>query len=179
MCCLNCGEVISAAFPGAQKPTRNHPHAVTIPGAVDGYLTLLERFGRWGIDRVIAPAQRYAADGFPAWWLEPTQYVRDNDALRPAPPGSDPLELCSKGTLEQLLDGATEVQCGVLSEEASLELLLRAGGCEELLEDPPDAAREAVEICGRLLVRWAQTQDTVTQLCRWLRLWSTYPSRRP
>ena len=30
-------DAISAAFPGAQKPTRNHPHAVTIPGAVDGY----------------------------------------------------------------------------------------------------------------------------------------------
>ena len=55
---------------------------------------------------------------------------------------------------------AAEVQCGVLSEEASLELLLRAGGCEELLDDPPDAAREAVEICGRLLVHPARTHDT-------------------
>lgn len=80
-------DTISAAFPGAQKPTRNHPHAVTIPGAVDGYLTLLERFGRWGIDRVIAPAQRYAAEGFPVYdrvrsdWRREVGLIRqDSDA---------------------------------------------------------------------------------------------------
>ena len=37
-----------------------------------------------------------------------------------------------------------------MSTEASLELLLRAGGCEELLGSPPAAALEAVELCGRL-----------------------------
>ena len=52
--------------------------------------------------------------------------------------------------IRSLLDGAAEVQCGTLSMEASLELLLRAGGCEHLLEAPPPAAREAVELCGRL-----------------------------
>lgn len=49
-----------------------------------------------------------------------------------------------------LLDGAAEVQCSVLSVEASLELLLRAGGCAHLLETPPPTALEAVELCGRL-----------------------------
>ena len=67
--------------------------------------------------------------------------------------------------MRALLDGADEVSCSLLSKEASLELLLRAGGCEELLDDPPDAAREAVEICGRLLVHRAQTHDTVSRLC--------------
>lgn len=53
--------------------------------------------------------------------------------------------------MRSLLEGATEVQCGVLSLEASLELMLRAGGCDEqLLEKPPPAATEAVELCGRL-----------------------------
>ena len=42
--------------------------------------------------------------------------------------------------VRSLLDGAVEVQCGVLGKEASLELLLRAGGCPELLDAPPDAA---------------------------------------
>ena len=52
--------------------------------------------------------------------------------------------------VRSLLDGAIEVQCGVLDKQASLELLLRAGGCEHVLDDPPSAAFEAVELCGRL-----------------------------
>ena len=53
--------------------------------------------------------------------------------------------------MRNLLDGASEVQCTVLSVEASLELLLRAGGCDEkMFSAPPPAAREAVELCGRL-----------------------------
>ena len=51
--------------------------------------------------------------------------------------------------LRSLLDGAHEIQCGVLSQEASLELLLRAGGCAHLRTEPA-AAIEAVELCGRL-----------------------------
>ena len=52
--------------------------------------------------------------------------------------------------IRSLLDGVAEVSCGVLSIEASLELLLRAGGCEHLIDSPPPAALEAVELCGRL-----------------------------
>jgi len=52
--------------------------------------------------------------------------------------------------IRSLLHGATEVQCEVMDEAASLELLLRAGGCEELLKAPPPAAIAAVKACGRL-----------------------------
>ena len=52
--------------------------------------------------------------------------------------------------IRSLIDGVAEVSCGTLSKEASLELLLRTGGCEALLDDPPAAALEAVELCGRL-----------------------------
>ena len=52
--------------------------------------------------------------------------------------------------IRSLLDGVAEVQCGVLSKEASLELLLRAGGCEHLIDAPAPAALEAIELCGRL-----------------------------
>ncbi|MCU0911960.1 MAG: gamma-glutamyltransferase family protein, partial [Rhodobacteraceae bacterium] len=41
------------------------PEAVTIPGAVDAFCRLSERYGRWGLDRVLAPAIRYAEDGVP------------------------------------------------------------------------------------------------------------------
>ena len=38
---------------------------VTVPGAVDGFCTLLDRFGRLGLARVLAPAIRYAEAGLP------------------------------------------------------------------------------------------------------------------
>ena len=39
--------------------------SVTVPGAVDGWITLLERYGSWPLERVLAPAIGYAEDGFP------------------------------------------------------------------------------------------------------------------
>jgi gamma-glutamyltranspeptidase/glutathione hydrolase len=40
-------------------------HSVTVPGAVDGWAKLLERFGRMAFARVLAPAIRVAEEGFP------------------------------------------------------------------------------------------------------------------
>lgn len=38
---------------------------VTVPGAVDGWAVLHERFGRLPVDRLLEPAIRYAEQGFP------------------------------------------------------------------------------------------------------------------
>jgi gamma-glutamyltranspeptidase/glutathione hydrolase len=38
---------------------------VTVPGAVDGWFEMHERFGRLGMDKVLAPAIRYAREGHP------------------------------------------------------------------------------------------------------------------
>ncbi len=43
-----------------------------------------------------------------------------------------------------------EVSCGLLSVEESLSLLLTSAGLEHRVDDPPDAALEVVEACGRL-----------------------------
>jgi gamma-glutamyltranspeptidase/glutathione hydrolase len=40
-------------------------HAVTVPGAVDAWGAILATHGRNGLDRALAPAIRYAAEGFP------------------------------------------------------------------------------------------------------------------
>ena len=40
-------------------------HSVTVPGAVDGWDKLLKRFGRKKLPEVLAPAIRYAEEGFP------------------------------------------------------------------------------------------------------------------
>lgn len=49
-----------------QIPFRGHPSAVPAPGCVDGWLALLERFGRLDLDVVLAAAIAVADDGFPA-----------------------------------------------------------------------------------------------------------------
>ncbi len=40
------------------------PFSVTIPGAVDGWATLLERYGTMSLAEALAPAIRYAEEGF-------------------------------------------------------------------------------------------------------------------
>ncbi len=41
------------------------PEAVTIPGAIDAFCRLAEAHGSWGLDRILAPAIRYADEGVP------------------------------------------------------------------------------------------------------------------
>jgi gamma-glutamyltranspeptidase / glutathione hydrolase len=43
----------------------NSIHAVTVPGAVDAWEAILKAHGRFGLDRALAPAIKYAEDGFP------------------------------------------------------------------------------------------------------------------
>jgi gamma-glutamyltranspeptidase/glutathione hydrolase len=47
-------------------PAHGDIRAVPVPGCVDGWLALHERFGRLPLADVLAPARGYAVDGFPA-----------------------------------------------------------------------------------------------------------------
>lgn len=47
-------------------PFRGHIAAVTVPGCVDAWMALHARFGRLPLEEVLAPAERYATEGFPA-----------------------------------------------------------------------------------------------------------------
>ncbi len=50
---------------GLTNMPQNGIHSVTVPGAVDGWQKLLDRFGRLKFSKVLAPATHYAEDGFP------------------------------------------------------------------------------------------------------------------
>jgi gamma-glutamyltranspeptidase/glutathione hydrolase len=50
----------------ATMPLRGDIRSVPVPGAVDGWLALHERFGRLPLERVLTPAIELAEDGFPA-----------------------------------------------------------------------------------------------------------------
>lgn len=49
----------------AEMPFRRDPRSATVPGCVDGWLTLHGRFGRLALSEVLAPAIALARDGFP------------------------------------------------------------------------------------------------------------------
>jgi len=71
-------------------------HAVTVPGAVDAWETLLKAHGRKGLDELLQPAIRFAEDGWPvhpkvAWdWKRNEPKLRKNDARAFLPGGSAP-----------------------------------------------------------------------------------------
>src|SRR5580692_3722607 len=50
----------------ATMPVRGDIRSVQVPGAVDGWLALHERYGRAPLGEVLAPAIELAGDGFPA-----------------------------------------------------------------------------------------------------------------
>ncbi len=50
---------------GMERIDPGSVHAVTVPGAVDAFDTLLSEFGTWGWDRALAPSIRLAREGHP------------------------------------------------------------------------------------------------------------------
>jgi gamma-glutamyltranspeptidase/glutathione hydrolase len=64
------------------------PLSVTVPGCVDGWFELHERFGTLPMKRVLEPAIRYALDGFPvteliAYYLERSAALFDDETAYP------------------------------------------------------------------------------------------------
>ncbi len=74
-------------------------NSVTVPGAVDGWSKLLERFGHKKLAVDLAPAIHYAQEGFPvpemaaAYWVASQQFVTaDANAAKTFLPGGRPLQ---------------------------------------------------------------------------------------
>lgn len=71
-------------------------HAVTVPGAVNAWETLLAAHGRKGLDELLQPAIRFAAEGWPvapkvAWdWKRLEAKLRKGGSLHFLPGGSAP-----------------------------------------------------------------------------------------
>ncbi len=57
-------------------------HSVTVPGAVDGWDQLIHRFGRKRLSEVLAPAIRYADEGFPVTEIFSSYWVGSEGHLR-------------------------------------------------------------------------------------------------
>jgi gamma-glutamyltranspeptidase/glutathione hydrolase len=67
---------------GFQAMPERGIQTVTVPGAVDGWQKLLERFGRKKLAEVLAPAIRAAEEGFPVGEMVGGLWARQTDLLR-------------------------------------------------------------------------------------------------
>ena len=74
---------------GLQAMPYQGVHSVTVPGTVDGWVKLVERFGSKTFDHLLAPTIRYAEEGFPVTelvaglWSSYEQPLKNNpDAAR-------------------------------------------------------------------------------------------------
>ncbi|MFQ5775523.1 MAG: gamma-glutamyltransferase [Kiloniellaceae bacterium] len=85
---------------GIRAIERHSPHAVTVPGAIDAWSQLLRDHGTRGLGDLIAPAIRYARDGYPIhsrvhfdWTLAAELLRLDPTAARIFLPGGRPPEV--------------------------------------------------------------------------------------
>lgn len=123
----------------ATMPFRGDIRSVPVPGCVDGWLTLHERFGRLPLAEVLAPARSYAADGFPAsLTLAAASDQVDHDDFRGIRPG---VLVRRPGVARALDDIAAHGRAGFY-EGAFGEGLLDIGGGEYT---PDDLARSQAE----------------------------------
>ena len=86
---LNASGRAPAALSGAWLREQGHatvpvrsPHAVTVPGAIGGFMELLDRQGRIGRDAVLAPAIAYAEEGVPVAPRVAADWGRDVELLQ-------------------------------------------------------------------------------------------------
>jgi len=73
---------------GLKKIPARGPLPVTVPGCVDGWFELHRRFGRLSMEQVLAPAIRYAREGFPVseliayYWGRSVPILQDYPGFR-------------------------------------------------------------------------------------------------
>jgi gamma-glutamyltranspeptidase / glutathione hydrolase len=67
---------------GRSSIPQHSPLAWTVPGCVDGWCLLLERFGTMPMAKVLEPAIGYAENGFPVAPVDAEYWVRHEEVLR-------------------------------------------------------------------------------------------------
>jgi gamma-glutamyltranspeptidase/glutathione hydrolase len=85
---LDIDVVRAAGFTGDSIPSSS-PHAVTVPGAVAGWIDTVERFGQLSIADDLEPAITLAEEGHPVAPLTAFMWATAAGALRRTPNGKD------------------------------------------------------------------------------------------
>lgn len=133
------------------------PHAVTVPGAIDAWCRLLKDHGRKGIDAVLAPAIRYAEQGYVVHdrvafdWAESVEtlagdpnaariFLRDGGALKAGDVHKQPQLAATLKAIAR--DGREAFYAGAIAEDM-VSYLKKLGGLHSL-EDFANAKGEYV-----------------------------------
>jgi gamma-glutamyltranspeptidase/glutathione hydrolase len=120
-----------------------HPHKITVPGACSGWCDLVERYGRFAMPQVLAPAIRLAEGGFPVAprtslsWQRGAEgrlrYALNGHELTIDGRGPRPGEIFSNPGLARTLRAVAEGGKAAFYQgeiaEAIAEVIQRAGGC--------------------------------------------------
>ncbi|MDE2125403.1 MAG: gamma-glutamyltransferase family protein [Armatimonadetes bacterium] len=116
--------------------------AATVPGLVDAWFKLHERCGSLAIDRILAPAIRYAGEGFPAGFRYCRAFANNAALLRQYPetlltltgsdqlpmPGAAILQPALAATLRGIAEGGPAYFYGGPAAEAIVHASSRRGG---------------------------------------------------
>ena len=87
----NAGDVRSRGFEAIPNDGPGCEFAVSVPGTVDGWQTILDRYGRMTLAEVLNPAIEYARDGYPVSDIIAHGWGKAEAKLRYRPSGSEML----------------------------------------------------------------------------------------
>ena len=113
----NPGDVAQKGYASIPLTGRDAGLAVSVPGTVDGWQTLLERFGRMSFKEVLQPAVGYARDGYGVTEVIAEKWNRGASVLQQRPSGNELLldgrapkygEVIRSATLANTLEAITE-----------------------------------------------------------------------
>ena len=150
-------DAIAAA--GHTAMPRTGAWTITVPGAVDAWARLLERHGRLGLDQVLAPAIRWAREGFAVtpqiaaeWAMHATTIAGDDAAAATFLPGGGPPAPGDPFANPELGDLLARIAAGGRDAFYEGEVAARIGEAVERAGGPLRAA----DLAGFAGARWVR-----------------------
>jgi gamma-glutamyltranspeptidase/glutathione hydrolase len=151
-----------------------HGHTVTVPGACAGWCDLIARRGRLPISKVLAPAIRFAEEGYPVAPLTSHSWQK----------GLPQLQLSAHGT-EMTIDGRAP-RPGEIFRNPGLAKVLRTvaeGGARAFYQGPiaraiVDAVAQAAGVLSEadLASHTTTWDDPISTVYRGVRVWECAPN---
>jgi gamma-glutamyltranspeptidase / glutathione hydrolase len=141
--------------------------AVSVPGAVDGWFTLHERFGRLPMSEVLAPAIAYAEDGFPVSKTIAHYWARNMRILEQRHANGQIEELANARATYYTPDGAAPVEGEIFRNRdlARTYRLLAEGGRDAYYEGE---IAQTIDAYMRRIGGWLSTEDLAAHRSDWV-----------
>ena len=141
--------------------------AVSVPGAVDGWFTLHERFGRLPMSEVLAPAIAYAEDGFPVSKTIAHYWARNMRILEQRHANGQIEELANARATYYTPDGTAPVEGEIFRNRdlARTYRLLAEGGRDAYYEGE---IAQTIDAYMRRIGGWLSTEDLAAHRSDWV-----------